>query len=365
MNYPLARSARVKPQWHQIESGEWVAKLPGEGRIELYVTALTPAAERRAPTGFDMNVLHYVLAQLLRPNCNATVVELRSLAALLHDLGLTSQFNNRAQLKSALSLWRDLALRWTCWYIPGPPGTVGKGRSKQTCELPPPFRRVDYAGRRVIITLDQRWVRLARQSSFYQRIPLPLPNEASVQNCVLFALTRFDELLAIRDVSRKIGMRSELTRIKAVAAGAEQWFANNGGLLITLLPPPDSNPDQNIPPGKVRFTGELPKVPRAPPTPKRRGGHDEVGVAMARAVLRHRNEWRESNPELVRNFVERMLKWAGRKRRAMSPKQAKFLARLFYGYASEDEKADVNRLKGSNRKEKPFHKGYAKRLAEG
>ena len=283
MNYPLARSARTPTRWEKI-GDDWVATLPGDDRIELYLTKETPEKERRAPTGFDMNVLKRILAEVQRPGRDEhdLKVEFGSLTALLRELGFTGTGKNntwrRTQLKSALALWEDLAIRWCgCWYRhqhwkDGAWKSHGGQRGKRgtTQELPPPLRRVTYKGNRLVITLDPTWVALFRDT-YTAPLPLPLPNDAAVQNCILMVLTSDfideEERVArrhwhwMRPFLRKMGLRCELTKLRSVVARADEWLKRHEGFLGLMLP---SETMLNIPRGKITFLVGIPTIPRWP-----------------------------------------------------------------------------------------------------
>jgi hypothetical protein len=350
MNYPLARSARTVPRWKLFE-GKWCARLPGEDRIRLYLPGDTPAKERRAPTGFDMNVMFRLMAELQRPGRDPknTTVEFPSSSALLRDLGLTCQFKNREQLKDALSLWRDLALSWEgCWYVPGPKGTAGFGKRGTSLELPPPITKGDYPGQRVVITLASEWVRIARAKLYYAPLPLPLPNEVSGQNLALTVLTSATKArFSRRGLARKIAVRGETGKLEAAAAIVARWFEKHGGEFELWF----GAKGGLVPRGKVAFYLPTPlKIPRWQPEPKRSAASpDEVKVAKARAILSYRNRWSESDPALVLSFVNKMLKRSTSGGKRMSAKQAKWLGRLFYKYAGDEEKELVERLKAEKR----------------
>jgi hypothetical protein len=305
-------------------------------------------------------VLFRIMAEVQRPGRDPTnvKVEFPSLTALLRDLELSGQFKNRKALRRALSLWGDLSLRWEgCWYVPGPQGTAGFGKRGTTKELPPPITKLDYAGQPIIITLDPIWVRLAQPAAYYQPLPLPVPNEVAAQNLTLTALTSdrrawgAETDLEIKQPRTRAGLAYKIAtlrdtrKLEAAAAIAARWFKKHGGSFELWLGVKDS---PTLPRKQAVFLVTPPKIPRWPRQRKRQqqGPHDEVGVAMARAVLSERKAWNESNPGLVRDFLQRMLKQASRAKHTMSAKQARWLGRLFYRYAGGEDKVLVERMKG-------------------
>jgi hypothetical protein len=334
MNFPLARSARTVLNWNLVK-GEWTAELYRArkgGSIDLLLPGDTPAAERRCPLGFDTNAVFRLLAEVQRPDADPNKVEFASLTAFLCELGFTGSGKNnspeRIRLKDALWLAMVLKTRWNeCWYVPGPRGELGE---KITRTLPPPIRDVEYRGQRVIITLDPQWVLLAN-ANYWKRVPALLPNEASLQNIILFERTtsladyRNAEGQEIKHFWRgtlaaKIGVK--INKLASVAARARLWYLSHGGDLAW---------SRSKAKGKVAFVVTPPKIPRVKRKPKPRDP-DLVALAMARAILNS-----PALNEKERKFVNAMMRKAAAKKRAMTPAQWKWFSGLFSKCAPEGE----------------------------
>jgi len=183
-NYPLARDRRSRDwQWRRgSRSGDWYGIWGGNEDIKYVLPANT--AERRAPTGFDLNVLLGLLAQAQKKGCKE--LHFHSRADLLTMLGWRPDRDNRARLSASLALWSRLSLRFARWYYPDRKlNHYGENR------LPPPLRLTS-TGQHLAITLDRRWRALASEG-YFEKVPLPLPANASAQNLVLCLLVSFKD----------------------------------------------------------------------------------------------------------------------------------------------------------------------------
>ena len=234
MNYPLARSARTRPLWHEDKDVLWCT-LPGESRIELSAPAAAPV--RRLPTGFDMNVLFWLLAAVQQSQNER--IRFASVAAFLREQHLRADNDNRARVLNSLELWAALTIRHLHWY---------ERAAHVERNFSPPVRHVDFKGRSITVTLDQEWVRLANEKQYYEPIPLPLPQEAAAQNFVLLALTatlkgvegegqvrggvRITYERRRRLFCRKIGLRNERQKLEHIAGLVASWFEARGGSLV-------------------------------------------------------------------------------------------------------------------------------------
>jgi hypothetical protein len=158
LNFPLARDKRTKAHWFQgSKTGRWMADLPGEGRdthrIRLILPADAPPHTRRCPTALDMNVLFQLLAEAQREPQPAEI-EFASFAVLLRRLGLDDDRNReRRRLEASLLYWTRVSIKWSRWY---------QNREYVPLMLPPPIRDIERDRNRLMITLDDRWQRLAR-----------------------------------------------------------------------------------------------------------------------------------------------------------------------------------------------------------
>jgi hypothetical protein len=260
MNYPLARSAKTKPNWRKDKDGWW-CRLPGDDRIELSL----PEAHRtlrRCPTAFDMNVLFRLLAAIQEAQPQRTErVRFASVAAALRDLHLSAHSENGLRLISALELWGQMSIRLENWY---------EDRDHIARHLPPPIERADLSGNSIVLTLNREWVRLALSKRYYESLPLPLPSEATAQNMVLMLLTSMPNRIegkfrgtysrARSWFCRKIGLRNETTKLARITDIASNWFAACDGCLIHF--DGDNDPSNTVRPGEVQFAFEMLQIPR-------------------------------------------------------------------------------------------------------
>jgi hypothetical protein len=254
MNFPLARSARTLPDWRK-DGAAWFCDLPGEKRIELNLARGAPAALRRCPTGFDMNVLFRLLAavQQAQPS-RIESVQFASVTAVLRELNLTTHSENRARLWEAFELWSHLTLHFDQWY---------EGGKRLVRDFPPPIEQIDFHGQRIIVALNRRWIQLAQSKKYYVPVPFPLPQEASAQNAALMVLTSDLNLLeeklhgsytrARRSFCQKIGLRCEDEKLHKIFALAREWFERRGGELLLM---------HGLKAGDIAFLYKLPRIPR-------------------------------------------------------------------------------------------------------
>jgi hypothetical protein len=234
MNYPLARSVRTKPIWHEDKTrGDSWCQLPGDDRIELSLSADAPV--RRCPTGFDMNLLFRLMAGVQQSKNER--VEFASVNAFLRELHLTHK-SNRARVLDSLELRGHLSIFYSRWYERG---------AHVERNFPPPVRHVDLKGHRVVVTLHREWVELACAKGYFESIPLPLPQEAAAQNWALLALTA--TLKAVEgdcevrggakvtyerrrgSFCQKLGLRNEVLKLDRIEASVAAWFESGGGAL--------------------------------------------------------------------------------------------------------------------------------------
>ena len=183
MNYPLARDARQRSQWQRAKAYWWLA-LPGKDRVQMRLPADTAKELRRCPTGFDMNVLYLLLAEV--QHTELARLEFPSLAAMLRALGLSAHTKSRDSLVVALELWEKLSVLFLRWHE--------RGEHHQRI-FPPPIKQLELAGQRIVVTLSGEWVQLALAKSYYAPVPVPLPFVARTQNLALLLLTS-----ALRDI---------------------------------------------------------------------------------------------------------------------------------------------------------------------
>jgi hypothetical protein len=259
MNYPLARSARTRPLWHEDKEhgGSW-CRLPGEDRIELSVPAGAPV--RRLPTGFDVNVLFRLLAGVQEGKRDH--IKFASLAALLRGLHLTAHSENCARVLNSLELWAALTICYSNWYERGERGERN---------FPPPVRGVDFKGQSITVTLDGEWVKLATEKQYFAAVPLPLPQDSSAQNFALMTLTSMptrvgqnrehlngSDPIARRTFCRKIGLRNARAKLEGISAIVDRWFAARGGRAWLM----EGGQGSNIKSGQVAFAFTPPAVPR-------------------------------------------------------------------------------------------------------
>jgi hypothetical protein len=232
-NYPLARDRRSRDwQWRRgSKSGDWYGTWGGDADIKYVWPANT--AERRAPTGFDINVLLGLLAAAQKKG--KPELHFRSRADLLRLLGWRSTDKNRARLSASLALWSRLSLHFARWYY----------RDKRHGEnrLPPPIR-LSGSGQHLAITLDRRWRALANEG-YFEKVLLPLPADASAQNLVLCLLVSFKtqppddngvvytKTRQVRRFGHKLGCHhSRRHQVLHHAIGkAARWFEQHDGSL--------------------------------------------------------------------------------------------------------------------------------------
>jgi hypothetical protein len=262
---PIARDARQQVQWRQAKSGDWVwADLPGENTIRLRFPADTPRKERRIPTGFDMNVLFYLLAQVQRTQRRDIVIP--SVSGMLHGFGLYAHDKARKRVERALKLWQRLTLRYANWHERG--DARGEGRRYV---LPPPIVSMERQGRRMKLVIHSVWVQLALQQSYRANVALPLPFAASIQNlwlrlttepCVLAKLrqgktaTRMVKWQKPLALARKIGLRQHYAlRLQAALDTLQTWLNDRGGELGWGIPPEGYLNVDFVPPHKPRQNG--------------------------------------------------------------------------------------------------------------
>ncbi len=325
MNYPLARSARTEPRWHddRRRRDTW-CRLPGDDRIELSLPTGSPV-RRRLPTGFDMDVLFRLLAavQARKQAC----VEFASRAAFLRELQLTDDKANRERLERALQLWQVLTVRYRHWYLPG------DGGKYIDREFPPPIKHYEFRGNRLVVTLDRDWVNLAKEK-YYEAVPLPLPHEASAQNFVLMVLTNardIDETDGAFKVNfervpwlcRKIGLRKAAREwLERAAMTASAWFKSCGGVLKL------EEGQLTIRPEGVVVTFFPPKIPRRKKggstvrTESQKGGSTvrtgpQKGGSTVPSNERRRTtvplERQEENTTLPKTAATHLLRFAGKR----------------------------------------------------
>ena len=183
---------------------------------------------------------------------------------MLRRLGLTVRDNNRKQVLAALGYLSKLKLRIDCWHSSGQFEPVRKW-------LPPPITAVE----RDAVTVHQLWLELAK--SYWVEIPLPLPLQAADQNAVLLLLTSAkrppqrahpdDDRTVVypqrrqSPFARKIGLstKNRRARLAACLNRVAYWFERNGGNLMVVYGGPPIN---RLPPGKIAFLGDPPRVPR-------------------------------------------------------------------------------------------------------
>ena len=284
MNYPLARSARTRPEWR--EDGEVLfCTLPGEDRIELNLPAVAPARCRRCPTGFDMNVLFRLLSAAQESKCDR--VEVASLASFLRDMHLSDDRANVERLVDAFEILHHVSIHFGCWYE--------RGGARLAQHFPPPVRSVDLKGRcGLTVHLNREWARLACEKHYFARVRLPLPQEASAQNYALMALTsvptrvgkdrehlNFSEPMRRATFCRKIGLRHEVKKVEATSKLVERWFADGGGKIWVLQGGGESN---RIKAGHIAFAFTPPAVPRRRAGVEGALAHAEAGVEGANSA---------------------------------------------------------------------------------
>ena len=186
-------------------------------------------------------------------------VEFVSLAALLRELHLTDDRANRTRVFNALELWAALSLYFGKWYEHG---------THHERNFPPPVKRVEFSGRRILVTLAASWTALALDVKYFCAVPLPLPGDASAQNYALMALTSVptrrdqdncSDPVWRRALCRKIGLPNKAAKLAATTALANQWFARRGGG-VSLLEGGDGS---QIRPGQVAFFFTPLAVPRS------------------------------------------------------------------------------------------------------
>jgi hypothetical protein len=187
-NYPLARDARVGLLWRKLESGRWIADLPGNPRIKLRLPKDVDEWLKRPLTGFDMKVL-FALLRLSHMH-DDRIVTLVSAAALLKDMKLNerdSRHHNR--LKAALELWEKLSIRFRCWYDANCYGGKRKpkpGQGRMDLILPPPIR-LTKSTNEFNVEIHAEWHKL--RDRFFVQVRLPLPTNEPQQNLILWRTT--------------------------------------------------------------------------------------------------------------------------------------------------------------------------------
>ena len=273
-NFPLARSARTKAKWNKDGQGWW-CKLPGENRIELAVAADTPQEKRRLPTDFDMNVLYRLLVavQDAWPQWVERVT-FDSKAAFLRDLHLTKNNKNRRRLLSSLDLWSNLSIHFVQWkkhpapwHVPGQSQPIAK-------DLAPPIRSFEFRGRKIVVTLDREWVKLAKPKGYFALAPFPLPREATAQNLALYILawmfgedvlgevTYRTNPIKKRTLCHKIGLRARKERLEKIVEIESKWFAQRNTFGVSMIDGDDCVDAAELRRGHVVFLLERPRVPR-------------------------------------------------------------------------------------------------------
>jgi hypothetical protein len=250
-------------RWRKGDRADsWYAELPGEDRIRVYLPPDTPAHKRRVPTAFDMNVLFLVLAEAQAAGTQR--IELPSFAAVLRDLGLAAHTDNRRQLKSAFDLWRELIIRYRCWYALRPLSRAAKDDERKRV-LPPPIEQIKYPGNRAVVTVAEKWVKLVRDRGYKQLVPLPLPLSAAEQNAALLILTsagkrndwcptEYSFERGQSSFARKCGLvvSHRRRRLVAVLDATARWFEEAGGYL-------EAFPLGAVPKGQIRFAYQMPR----------------------------------------------------------------------------------------------------------
>jgi hypothetical protein len=227
LNYPIARDARTRAIWRQLESGNWITKIPGESRIKLI---FHHNARRRLVTGFDMAILFGLLALAYMSKSNK--IEINK-AKLLEFVGLSTTVHNVYQkVNQTLDLWQDVSIVHRTWYEAG--FKQGKkyrpGRSRTKKILPPPI--VEIRGN--VIELDDEWIR--QDNRYFERVRFPIPIQAAHQNLILWLLAArphpgpdmegFKEAKTKADLYHIIGARGnarDRTLMQAIRKAVQWW----------------------------------------------------------------------------------------------------------------------------------------------
>lgn len=265
MNYPLARDTRAGVQW-QRDGDSLLAHLPGDNRITVILPRI--CSGHRLPTALDVNVLLAILAEAQRLGGGADEkgrwrfrpverVEFASTFDLLRKLRMECRSRGSAQISECLDYLRAVSIRFSrrIWYQ----HDRDKGR-KRDRTLPPPIRRIERRGRRLVITLDREWSLLGAvdQGGYYEPVPLPLPAAAAAQNLALMSLAwpasheiedgvQIGEQRDIAWVNRHLGLTGSRRNsvLRHAADQATDWWRGNGGDLMIIVA------GKALPPGKM------------------------------------------------------------------------------------------------------------------
>ncbi len=218
LNFPLARDARVKlRKVKDARTDKYRTPLPGEDRITL---RFAKGAVRRCPTGFDLNVLFLLLAEIKKQGQAA--ITLPSLSAIVKQMRLGVDPANLRRVRASLELWSGLSIRFNEYYD----GAGGNGPKR----FPPPISELNIVrGGPISITIHEDWKWKAR---YFKRLPRPLPMRASDHNTVLYAGAYEGKPLKVRvrNYCRKIGINHNNRRLTLPHAlkQAKQWYREHG-----------------------------------------------------------------------------------------------------------------------------------------
>jgi hypothetical protein len=237
-NFPLARDPRRHADW-QLSKSWWSCALPGDERIHLFLPGSWSRDRCRLPTGFDMAVLFELLATArLTISGEVTVA---AIADFLRRLGVADNWRYRRQLTDAFELWQALHVTFDQWYVAHPV------RARRMVKLRPPLTPLQSRKRRgLCFKLDAGW--LDWQTTFFEKIRLPLPVNAATQNIVLTVHCGVSEVSDEHDFTgrlwaprvhafaRKIGLEHRHRSVLQKALDeASRWYIAHGGMLLPFF----------------------------------------------------------------------------------------------------------------------------------
>ena len=264
-NYPLARDIRSR-DWHWLRdptTRRWHGNVydahKRNPRLELRFASDVDLACRRAPTGFEVNMLGLIMATAQRRN-NASVT-FNAQAEMLRALDHGIDTRNRELLQRALEFWQEITLRFGQWFRAGPQQQAAMAAWARLAADVSGQGQTDGAGvaaARAFVCAQARragggaspnpdWLKL--HDAFFEKLPLPLPHDAASQNLVLAVLVSIKDRESHQGVQDKsviyarprgyrqfcktIGLNHSRRGqvLQRALVGGQDWFARNGGSL--------------------------------------------------------------------------------------------------------------------------------------
>lgn len=218
-NYPIARSKMTRSwKWSKAKDGWWIGEAPRNIGFSIEMPPDVPSRCRRAPTGFDMNVLLWLLAEAR--DTGKVVISVPSYSQFLQQLDTIVDSYNRRRLKEALEYWSSVDLVFAKWRL---------GKSYIEKRIQPPVRWFKSSEHKIEIKIDLAFIELS-DGGFFRDVPLPLPNDEAAQNLILLVRAYDDYLYRtsrVREIRHKMGIANHGRRNEVLDHAikkADAWF---------------------------------------------------------------------------------------------------------------------------------------------